>query len=43
MLFDIFSLGNRVGNLYLAQYISIYVHNSKYTKIKARLVNYAKG
>lgn len=43
MMFDIYSWGKRVGNLYLAQQICIYVHNTKYTKIKARFVNYAKG
>lgn len=43
MLFGMFSWGDRVGNLYLAQIFCIYMHNTKYTKIKARLIKYAKG
>lgn len=42
MLLDTFSWGDTVGNLHFIQKLCIYIHNTKYTKIKARLIKYAK-
>lgn len=43
MLLDMFSRGDRVGNPYLAQKCRIYMYDTKYAKIKARLIKYAKS
>lgn len=43
MLLDMFSCGDRGGNLYLAQKLHIYMYDTKHTKIKARLIKYAKS
>jgi len=43
MLFDMFPWGDRAGNPYLAHKLCIYMHNTKYTKIKAKLIKYAVG